>query len=98
HERYPADVKCLGFLYLYVGRYPRNNASRNTEKIESMTDEYHSRVIGKIPFDKKVHDALIDKKSIAAVGEGDAYGALLAMWSNLRREIDNLKTGTGRNI
>ena len=30
HERYPADVKCLGFLYLYVGRYPRNNASRNS--------------------------------------------------------------------
>nr|VFJ50547.1 MAG: hypothetical protein BECKFM1743A_GA0114220_100854 [Candidatus Kentron sp. FM] len=29
HERYPADVKCLGLLYLYVGRYPRNNASRN---------------------------------------------------------------------
>ncbi|VFN02745.1 MAG: hypothetical protein BECKG1743D_GA0114223_103954 [Candidatus Kentron sp. G] len=29
HERYPADLKCLGFLYLYVGRYPRNNASRN---------------------------------------------------------------------
>ncbi|VFN01581.1 MAG: hypothetical protein BECKG1743E_GA0114224_104245, partial [Candidatus Kentron sp. G] len=26
----PADVKCLGFLYLYVGRYPRNNASRNS--------------------------------------------------------------------
>ncbi|VFN04494.1 MAG: hypothetical protein BECKG1743D_GA0114223_105951, partial [Candidatus Kentron sp. G] len=25
----PSDVKCLGFLYLYVGRYPRNNASRN---------------------------------------------------------------------
>ncbi|VFN03064.1 MAG: hypothetical protein BECKG1743D_GA0114223_105694, partial [Candidatus Kentron sp. G] len=32
HERYPADVKCLGFLYLYVGRYPRNNASRNTRR------------------------------------------------------------------
>nr|VFJ54519.1 MAG: hypothetical protein BECKFM1743A_GA0114220_101332 [Candidatus Kentron sp. FM]VFK10461.1 MAG: hypothetical protein BECKFM1743B_GA0114221_101412 [Candidatus Kentron sp. FM] len=30
HERYPADVKCLGLLYLYVGRYPRNNASRNS--------------------------------------------------------------------
>ncbi|VFN03612.1 MAG: hypothetical protein BECKG1743D_GA0114223_104944, partial [Candidatus Kentron sp. G] len=26
-----ADVKCLGFLYLYVGRYPRNNASRNNQ-------------------------------------------------------------------
>ncbi|VFN06269.1 MAG: hypothetical protein BECKG1743E_GA0114224_109901, partial [Candidatus Kentron sp. G] len=26
------DVKCLGFLYLYVGRYPRNNASRNTKE------------------------------------------------------------------
>ncbi|VFN07772.1 MAG: hypothetical protein BECKG1743E_GA0114224_112961, partial [Candidatus Kentron sp. G] len=23
--------KCLGFLYLYVGRYPRNNASRNNK-------------------------------------------------------------------
>ena len=32
HERYPADVKCLGFLYLYVGRYPRNNASRNRKE------------------------------------------------------------------
>ena len=32
HERYPADVKCLGFLYLYVGRYPRNNASRNSTR------------------------------------------------------------------
>ncbi|VFN03635.1 MAG: hypothetical protein BECKG1743D_GA0114223_106981, partial [Candidatus Kentron sp. G] len=28
----PADVKCLNFLYLYVGRYPRNNASRNSEQ------------------------------------------------------------------
>ncbi|VFN07830.1 MAG: Uncharacterized conserved protein, contains HEPN domain, partial [Candidatus Kentron sp. G] len=36
HERYPADVKCLGFLYLYVGRYPRNNASRNTQLQDSV--------------------------------------------------------------
>ncbi|VFM97553.1 MAG: hypothetical protein BECKG1743D_GA0114223_100189, partial [Candidatus Kentron sp. G] len=28
----PADVKCLSLLYLYVGRYPRNNASRNTRR------------------------------------------------------------------
>ncbi|VFN06313.1 MAG: hypothetical protein BECKG1743F_GA0114225_112121, partial [Candidatus Kentron sp. G] len=27
-----ADVKCLSLLYLYVGRYPRNNASRNTKE------------------------------------------------------------------
>ena len=32
HERYPADVKCLSLLYLYVGRYPRNNASRNSSE------------------------------------------------------------------
>ncbi|VFN05858.1 MAG: hypothetical protein BECKG1743D_GA0114223_107784, partial [Candidatus Kentron sp. G] len=39
HERYPADVKCLGFLYLYVGRYPRNNASRNIgETLRSISD------------------------------------------------------------
>ncbi|VFN03919.1 MAG: hypothetical protein BECKG1743E_GA0114224_106721, partial [Candidatus Kentron sp. G] len=30
-----ADVKCLGFLYLYVGRYPRNNASRNRKMFGS---------------------------------------------------------------
>ncbi|VFN00283.1 MAG: branched-chain amino acid transport system substrate-binding protein, partial [Candidatus Kentron sp. G] len=36
HERYPADVKCLGFLYLYVGRYPRNNASRNTQAMHGI--------------------------------------------------------------
>ncbi|VFN05610.1 MAG: hypothetical protein BECKG1743D_GA0114223_107433, partial [Candidatus Kentron sp. G] len=29
----PADVKCLSLLYLYVGRYPRNNASRNNRGI-----------------------------------------------------------------
>ncbi|VFN02949.1 MAG: hypothetical protein BECKG1743D_GA0114223_104141, partial [Candidatus Kentron sp. G] len=34
----PADVKCLSLLYLYVGRYPRNNASRNSE-------EYFSTVL-----------------------------------------------------
>ncbi|VFN04527.1 MAG: hypothetical protein BECKG1743E_GA0114224_107421, partial [Candidatus Kentron sp. G] len=38
HERYPADVKCLGFLYLYVGRYPRNNASRNTRTDKAKGD------------------------------------------------------------
>ncbi|VFN03858.1 MAG: Helicase conserved C-terminal domain-containing protein, partial [Candidatus Kentron sp. G] len=32
-----ADVKCLGFLYLYVGRYPRNNASRNTRRNPTST-------------------------------------------------------------
>ncbi|VFN00379.1 MAG: Glycosyl transferase family 2, partial [Candidatus Kentron sp. G] len=38
HERYPADVKCLGFLYLYVGRYPRNNASRNKQLTRNTVD------------------------------------------------------------
>ena len=40
HERYPADVKCLGFLYLYVGRYPRNNASRNNGYRANLTGEH----------------------------------------------------------
>ncbi|VFN04159.1 MAG: hypothetical protein BECKG1743F_GA0114225_108933, partial [Candidatus Kentron sp. G] len=38
HERYPADVKCLSLLYLYVGRYPRNNASRNTQCFWRISD------------------------------------------------------------
>ena len=44
HERYPADVKCLGFLYLYVGRYPRNNASRNTGAGGSFSSLRYSRI------------------------------------------------------
>ncbi|VFN08010.1 MAG: hypothetical protein BECKG1743D_GA0114223_112362, partial [Candidatus Kentron sp. G] len=44
HERYPADVKCLGFLYLYVGRYPRNNASRNTVIATQKLDKRQSKV------------------------------------------------------
>ena len=50
HERYPADVKCLGFLYLYVGRYPRNNASRNSieamEKLPGPRDDYETLLHG----------------------------------------------------
>ncbi|VFN01264.1 MAG: hypothetical protein BECKG1743D_GA0114223_102661, partial [Candidatus Kentron sp. G] len=43
--RYPADVKCLGFLYLYVGRYPRNNASRNTKDCSELHDAIFAPVV-----------------------------------------------------
>ncbi|VFN05954.1 MAG: Protein of unknown function (DUF1016), partial [Candidatus Kentron sp. G] len=46
HERYPADVKCLGFLYLYVGRYPRNNASRNTGEPKNKEESVFHRIRG----------------------------------------------------
>ena len=49
HERYPADVKCLGFLYLYVGRYPRNNASRNTRPASQGQETSHSRMMSRFP-------------------------------------------------
>ncbi|VFN08078.1 MAG: divalent cation tolerance protein, partial [Candidatus Kentron sp. G] len=35
----PADVKCLSLLYLYVGRYPRNNASRNKDIAAALVDD-----------------------------------------------------------
>ncbi|VFN01966.1 MAG: hypothetical protein BECKG1743D_GA0114223_103246, partial [Candidatus Kentron sp. G] len=46
HERYPADVKCLGFLYLYVGRYPRNNASRNRIRRYGWRDAHVTSIHG----------------------------------------------------
>ena len=49
HERYPADVKCLGFLYLYVGRYPRNNASRNNKR-GIPTQFFHKDVEDRLAF------------------------------------------------
>nr|VFJ60787.1 MAG: hypothetical protein BECKFM1743A_GA0114220_102725 [Candidatus Kentron sp. FM]VFK12898.1 MAG: hypothetical protein BECKFM1743B_GA0114221_102605 [Candidatus Kentron sp. FM] len=48
HERYPADVKCLSLLYLYVGRYPRNNASRNTQTLPIPRGHVVSRIQWKV--------------------------------------------------
>ncbi|VFM99835.1 MAG: hypothetical protein BECKG1743E_GA0114224_102855, partial [Candidatus Kentron sp. G] len=46
----PADVKCLGFLYLYVGRYPRNNASRNIQLRATMSAIRHPcLIVGRCP-------------------------------------------------
>ncbi|VFN05315.1 MAG: hypothetical protein BECKG1743F_GA0114225_110571, partial [Candidatus Kentron sp. G] len=62
HERYPADVKCLSLLYLYVGRYPRNNASRNTMGRANLHGNYvlstaRERATGKV---KNLDDAFAE--------------------------------------
>ena len=58
-----------------------------TDRIISISKEYKSKVIGKIPFDKNVHDALMNGESIVVYKRGDAYKAILNFWENLKEEI-----------
>lgn len=58
-----------------------------TEKIENIAKEYKSKVIGKIPFDKNVHDALMKGETIITYGKGDALKATIAMWNILKEEM-----------
>lgn len=58
-----------------------------TDRIENIANDYKSKVIGKIPFDKSVNDALMDGQSIITYGEGDAYKEIIEMWDNLKKEL-----------
>ncbi len=58
-----------------------------TNNINQIATEYNSKIIGKIPFDKNVNDALMDGQSIIDYGEGQAYNSMLELWDNLKKEL-----------
>ena len=55
-------------------------------RIRRMAEEAGSRVIGTIPFDHNVNEALMNGKTIVEHGKGPAYEAVLALWDALRSE------------
>ena len=64
-----------------------NKADLNPEqaqRIERIADIGGSRVIGEIPFDRAVNDALMAGKTIVGYGESDARKAVEKVWANLR--------------
>jgi MinD superfamily P-loop ATPase len=64
-----------------------NKADLNAEQAErivSLSAERHSRVIGRIPFDRAVHEALMAGKTVVDFGPSAAADAIRAAWQEVR--------------
>jgi MinD superfamily P-loop ATPase len=64
-----------------------NKADLNAEqaqRIAEIAGEHGSRVIGRIPFDRAVNDALIAGKTVIEHGDGEAAEAIREIWRRLQ--------------
>ncbi len=67
-----------------------NKADLNTEqaqRIEVIAKANGSRVIGRIPFDRVVNDALMAGKTVIEYGKGNAEEAIRALWERVRETL-----------
>ena len=67
-----------------------NKADLNSEqahRIENIAKAHGSRVIGRIPFDRVVNDALMVGKTVIEYGDGTAEKAIRATWSELQKAL-----------
>ncbi len=64
-----------------------NKADLNTEqakRIDDIAQAHGSRVIGRIPFDRSVHDALMAGKTVIEHGNGKAGKAIRNVWQKIQ--------------
>jgi MinD superfamily P-loop ATPase len=69
-----------------------NKADLNAEqarRIEDIAQARGSRVIGHIPFDRGVNDALMAGKTVVEYGSSDAEQAIRRMWADLQEELEH---------
>jgi MinD superfamily P-loop ATPase len=67
-----------------------NKADLNGEqahRIEKIAEAHGSRVIGRIPFDRAVNDALMNGKTVIEYAQGNAEAAIRSIWSELQSEL-----------
>jgi len=67
-----------------------NKADLNPEqaqRIHKMVEASHSRVIGEIPFDRNIHDALMAGKTVIDHGKGPAVKVLKEIWEEFGQEL-----------
>jgi len=67
-----------------------NKADLNSEqarRIEDIAKAHGSRVIGRIPFDRVVNDALMAGKTVIEYGDGTAEKAIRATWNKLQESL-----------
>jgi MinD superfamily P-loop ATPase len=58
-------------------------------RIEEIAKAHGSRVIGRIPFDRLVNDALMAGKTVIEYGKGKAEKALRRIWTELQKELQH---------
>jgi len=67
-----------------------NKADLNPEqaqRIHEMAEKASARVIGEIPFDRNIHDALMAGKTIIDHGKGPSIKVLNQIWTELQDEL-----------
>lgn len=67
-----------------------NKVDLNPEQVElikNITREYGCRVIGTIPFDRDVNDALMAGKTVIEYGKGKAEEAIRKLWIEIQKRI-----------
>jgi MinD superfamily P-loop ATPase len=68
-----------------------NKADLNAEQAERIVriaEQRKSRVIGRIPFDRSVNDALMAGKTVVDYGEGSAAEAIRNIWEEVQRALN----------
>lgn len=71
-----------------------NKADLNTEqaaRIDTIAGKRNSRVIGRIPFDGVVNDALMAGKTVIQYGESAAADAIRAAWKEVQAALKEIK-------
>jgi MinD superfamily P-loop ATPase len=67
-----------------------NKADLNPDqarRIEALARDHGSRVIGNIPFDRAVNDALMAGKTVIEYAKGPAVAAIRDIWTNLQTAL-----------
>ena len=67
-----------------------NKADLNEEqarRIEQIAAAGHSRVIGRIPFDREVNQALMHGKTVIEHGRGPAVAAIREIWTSIQQAL-----------
>jgi MinD superfamily P-loop ATPase len=65
--------------------------SEQAHRIEDIAKTHGSRVIGRIPFDRAVNDALMAGKTVIEYGKSNAEEAIREVWQRLREVLSREK-------
>ena len=69
-----------------------NKADLNPEqaqRIHQMAEQAHSHVTGEIPFDRNIHDALMEGKTILKYNQGPSIEIIQQIWNDLKEKIQS---------
>jgi MinD superfamily P-loop ATPase len=77
HFRIPARV--------IINKHDLNREQAN--HITEIAEQRGSKVIGLIPFDRRVNDALMAGKTVIEYNKGDAAEAIRGIWQELKKEL-----------